>query len=114
MATVTLPDELAARVAPFSRWLPTVLEISLLAFKTPAVETAGELIEFLVTNPSPRDVHAYHAPRRAQERMNRLLTLNQAGVLGEAEQRELDELIKLEGLVITLKAGLSAEDLSAA
>lgn len=114
MATVTLPDELAERVAPFSRWLPAVLEISLLALKTPAVEAAGELIEFLATNPSPRNVHAYHASERAQERMNRLLTLNQAGVLGEAEQRELDELIKLEHLVITLKAGLSAEDLSAA
>lgn len=114
MATVTLPDELAERVAPFSRWLPTVLEISLLAFKTPAVETAGELIEFLATNPSPGEVHAYRASERAQERMSRLLTLNQAGVLGEAEQRELEELIKLEHLVITLKAGLSAEDLSAA
>jgi hypothetical protein len=114
MATVTLPDELAARVAPFSRWLPVVLEVTLLAFKTPAVEAAGELIEFLATNPSPSKVHAYHASERAQERMSRLLTLNQAGVLGEAEQRELDELIKLEHLIITLKAGLSAEDLPAA
>lgn len=113
MATVTLPDELAARVAPFSRWLPTVLEISLLALKTPAVETAGELIEFLATNPSPRDVYTYHAPQRAQERMSRLLTLNQVGVLGASEQRELDELIKLEHLIITLKAGLSTGDLSA-
>lgn len=76
MTTVTLPDELAERVAPFSRWLPTVLEISLLAFKTLAVETAGELIEFLATNPSPRNVHAYHASERAQGRMNKLLTLN--------------------------------------
>ena len=114
MATVALPDELAARVAPFSRWLPTVLEISLLAFKTLAVETAGELIELLATNPSPKNVHAYHASERAQERMSRLLTLNQAGVLGGVEQRELDELIKREHLIITLKAGLSAEDLSAA
>ena len=114
MATLTLPDELAERVAPFSHWLPTVLEISLLAFKTPAVETAGELIEFLATNPLPKDVHAYYASERAQERMNKLLTLNQAGVLGEAEQREIDELIKLEHLIITLKAGLSTEGLSAA
>lgn len=114
MATVILPDELAARVAPFSRWLPTILEISLLTFKTPAVEAAGELIEFLATNPLPRDVHAYHASERARERMERLLVLNQAGVLGQAEQRELDELIKFEHLIISLKAGLSADDLSAA
>lgn len=114
MASVTLPDELAARVAPFGRWVPTVLEISLLALKTPAALTAGELVEFLATNPSPREVHTYHASERAQARMSRLLVLNQAGALGEAEGRELDERIKLEHLVITLKAGLSAEDLSAA
>lgn len=114
MASVTLPDELAARVAPFSRWVPTVLEVGLLALKTPAVETAGELVEFLAINPSPQEVQAYHVSKRAQVRMNRLLTLNQAGALGEAEQRELDELIKLEYLIIILKSGLSAEDLSAA
>lgn len=114
MASVTLPDELAARVAPFGRWVPTVLEIGLLALKTPAVETAGELVEFLAINPTPQEVRAYHVSERAQARMNRLLTLNQAGALGEAEQRELDELIKLEYLIITLKSGLSAEDLSAA
>ena len=114
MASMVLPDELAARVAPFGRWVPTVLEIGLLALKTPAVETAGELVEFLTTNPSPREVHAYGASERAQARMNRLLILNQAGTLGEAEVLELDELIKLEHLVITLKAGLSAADLSAA
>lgn len=114
MASVTLPDELAVRVAPFGRRVPTVLEISLLAFKTPAVEAAGELVEFLATNPSPRNVHNYHASERAQVRMSKLLALNQAGALGEAEGRELDELIKLEHLIITLKGRLSADDLSAA
>ncbi|MDQ3460108.1 MAG: hypothetical protein M3498_12525 [Deinococcota bacterium] len=114
MATVTLPDELAKRVEPFSRWLPTVLETSLLALKTPAVETASELVEFLASNPLAGEVHAYHVSERAQARMSRLLALNQAGVLGEAEARELDELIKLEHLIITLKASLTPEDIAAA
>ncbi len=113
MATITLPDELAERVAPFGRWLPTVLEISLLALKTPAVLTAAELIDFLVTNPSASDVYAYHASKRAQARMNRLLALNQAGTLSHAEARELGELLELEHLIITLKASLT-EDVSAA
>ncbi|MDQ3397774.1 MAG: hypothetical protein M3511_08405 [Deinococcota bacterium] len=114
MATITLPDELAKRVEPFSRWLPTVLEISLLALKTPAIKTASEIVEFLTSNPSPREVHAYHVSKHAQVRMKRLLALNRAGVLGEAEARELDELISLEHLIITLKANLVPEDTAAA
>jgi hypothetical protein len=65
MATITLPDELAKRVEFFSRWLPTVLEISLLALKTPAVETASEIIEFLASNPSPGKVPYLNVPKHA-------------------------------------------------
>ena len=104
MATVTLPDDLAERVEPFGRWLPTVLEISLLGLKTSASRTAGEVIEFLSTGPSTDEVAAYKASVRSQERMSRLLTLNQAGLLGEAEAEELDELLRLENLLIGLKA----------
>ncbi len=39
--------------------------------------------------------------------MSRLLALNQAGLLGEAETAELDELLRLEDLFISLKAGLT-------
>jgi hypothetical protein len=45
--------------------------------------------------------------------MSRLLALNHAGILSEAEARELDELIKLEHLIITLKASLTPEDIAA-
>ena len=111
---VTLSDELAARVAPFGRWVRAVLGVGLLALKTLAVVAAGELIEFLAMNSAPREVYAYGASERAQVQMDRLPTLNQAGALGGAEQRKLDELIKLEHLLISLKAGMSAADLSAA
>ena len=110
MATIILPDELAERVAPFSRWLPTVLEISLLKLKTPATETASELITFLATNPSAQEVEAYHASERSQARMSQLLALNQAGVISKAEAEELDELLKLEHVVISLKAQLTFDD----
>lgn len=93
-------------------------EVSLLALKTPTVETAGELTELLATNPLPREMQADHVSERAKARMGRLLALNRAGALGEVERRELAKLIELEHLVISLKislkAGLSAEDLSAA
>jgi hypothetical protein len=108
MATLTLdmPEKLLERLEPFSRWLPAVLEISLLALKTPAVETASELVEFLASNPTTKDVRGYHASERAQERMLHLLNSNRAGYLGQAEAKELDELLRLEQLMINLKASL--------
>ena len=109
MATVTLPDDLAERVEPFGRWLPTVLEISLLGLKTPASRTAGEIVAFLSTGPSSDEVATYRASVRSQERINRLLALNQAGFLGKVEAEELDELLRLENLLIMLKAELDKE-----
>ena len=111
MTTVTLdmPDKLARRVESLGRWLPTVIEISLLALKTPAVETASEIVEFLASSPSPSEVHTYHASQRAHARMQRLLALNQAGQLSEHETKELDELLKLEHVIVSLKATRSSK-----
>jgi hypothetical protein len=102
--TLEVSDELAARIRPLGAWLGVLLELGLTGFKTLAAATAAEVIEFLSANPSDRQVLAYQASERAQERLRRLLTLNEAGMLGEGEQRELDELQKIEHLVVLLKA----------
>jgi hypothetical protein len=107
--TMQVPDELAERLQSIERWLPTVLELGLVGFKTPATETAAEIIEFLATDPSREAVLEYHVSERAQARLQRLLTLGGAGLLGEAEQRELDELQAIEHVVIMLKAQIAAE-----
>ncbi len=109
--TLTLPDELAKRVEPL-HYLPTILEMSLLTLKTPAAQTEGELTEFLSTNPSSEKVHEYHGTPRAQERMNRLLELNQAGIISEAELKELDELLLLEHIITALKITLKQQEQS--
>lgn len=97
-------DELAERIRPLGVWLSAVLELSLLGFRTLAAATAAEVVEFLSHNPSPRDVLAYRAPERSQDNLRRLLALNAAGLLGENEQRELDELQRIEHVVVMLKA----------
>jgi hypothetical protein len=102
--TMQLPDQLAARVQPLRHWLPTVLELILVGFKTPATQTASEVIEFLATEPTPHSVLAYHVSARAQQRQERLLTLNAAGMLNQDEQRELNELEQIEHIVVMLKA----------
>ena len=106
--TMQLPEALAERIRPLSSWLPTLLELSLVGYQTGAVATATEVIEFLATEPAPVDILNYHVSERGQQRLQRLLALNSAGLLSEAEQRELDELERIEHIVIMLKAEVAA------
>lgn len=107
--TMQLSEELARRVQPLRSWLPVIIELSLIGFKTLATETATEITQFLSTNPSPLEVFNYHVSERAQTRIKRLLALNEAGLIGESEQRELDELQQIEHLMIMLKAQLAKQ-----
>ena len=102
--TMQVSEELAARLRPLGGWLPTVLELSLVGFRTVAAATAAEVIQFLSQDPTPQEVFAYHVSERAQTRLQRLLALNTAGILGEDEQLELDELQRIEHVLIMLKA----------
>ncbi|GAB4434415.1 MAG: hypothetical protein Kow0031_16140 [Anaerolineae bacterium] len=102
--TMKVHDNLAQRLQPMYRWLPAVLELSLVGFRTPATQTASEIIEFLAAGPSPGEVLAYNVSDRAQERLRRLLAINQAGLASEEEQAELDEIGRIEHIMILLKA----------
>ncbi|MBN1991371.1 MAG: hypothetical protein JW953_01610 [Anaerolineae bacterium] len=102
--TMQVTDELAQRLKSIHTWLPTVLELSLIGFKTSAVQTASEIIAFLSNGPSPTEVIAYTVSERAQQRLNRLLALNEAGLLSAEEQAELDEIEQIEHIMILLKA----------
>ncbi|MCK6630033.1 MAG: hypothetical protein L6R45_33265 [Anaerolineae bacterium] len=102
--TMQVPDNLAQRLQPLYHWLPTVLELSLVGFKTPAVQAASEIIDFLATGPAPDEVLAYHVSDRAQERVRRLLAVNAAGLATVEEQTELDEIQQIEHIMILLKA----------
>jgi predicted amidohydrolase len=81
-----------------------VLGLSLVGFKTPAVQTASEIIDCLSTGPSPSEVAAYTVSERAQERVRRLLALNEAGILSSEEQAELGEIEQIEHIMTLLKA----------
>jgi hypothetical protein len=107
--TMQVSEELAKRLRPLGGWLPTVLELSLVGFRTVAAATAAEVIQFLSQDPTPQEVFAYHVSERAQTRLQRLLALNTAGMLGEDEQLELDELQRIEHVLIMLKAQVAGQ-----
>lgn len=102
--TVQVSNELARRLQPIRYWLPAILELSLIGFRTLATETATEIIQFLSRNPSSQEVREYHVSDRAQARLRRLLALNEAGEISEQELLELNELQKIEHIIIMLKA----------
>ena len=101
---LTMPNDLAQKIQPMRPWLPFVLELSLAGFKTPAAQTASEIIDFLATGPTPLEVMGYTVSEERQKRLRRLLALNQSGLLSPEEQAELDEIEKIEHLMILLKA----------
>lgn len=107
--TINISNELATRIQSFSRWLPTILELGLISFKTEAVIVATEIKEFLEKNPSPKKVLKFHVSDKTQERMKRLLALNQLGILSELENRELDELERIEHIMVMLKTQIAKE-----
>lgn len=107
--TLRVSDELAERLQPIGPWLPTVIELGLLGFRTRAAAVASEVIEFLSTNPAPQAVMGFHISEEAQIRLRRLLALNSEGLLSEEERLELDELSQLEHVVVLLKARVAQQ-----
>lgn len=106
---VQVSDELANRIQSFGEWFPAILELSLLDFRTKARDAVSELVKFLEKNPSPQEVLQYQASEKLQKRLGRLLTLNKDGLLSASENLELDELERLEHIVIMLKTKVVKE-----
>jgi hypothetical protein len=101
--TLDISAELESKVKKFETWLPAILEVSLLNFKSPAYQAAGAVTEFLMTNPSAQDAAAYKLPERFQERVDVLLEHNRSATLTEEETRELDDYLKLEHVARIMK-----------
>lgn len=47
--TLQVSEQLAQQLQPLGDWLPSILELSLLRLKTPAAQTASEIVDFLAT-----------------------------------------------------------------
>lgn len=101
--TIELPDELVKQIQPVQHYLPTILQLSITTFQTPAAQTASEIVRFLVQNPSPDEALSYHVPDRAQTRLRDLLDRNREGEILPAENAELDELILIERIMRQVK-----------
>lgn len=115
--TIQIPDELAQRLEPFRDRLPELLS-QLLDSANPAsaslaIATANlqdipqaylEVLDFLITHPTPQDIATFKVSLKAQERLRSLLDKNREGILTDAEVAELDVYEQLEHWMILMKA----------
>ena len=63
-----------------------------------------EVLDFLVSAPTPEQITAFHASDSAQDRLRTLLDINRNGTLTAEEKAELDEMHRINHFVILVKA----------
>jgi hypothetical protein len=63
-----------------------------------------EVLDFLITSPSPRELLAFKVSPATQNRLGDLLEKNREEGLTELEQAELDAFEQIEHVMILLKA----------
>ena len=64
---------------------------------------SDEVIDFLLSQPTPEQVIELRASAEAQERLRYLLDASRSNTLNDAERAELDAYIQLDNLVARLK-----------
>ncbi len=63
-----------------------------------------EVLDFLVSTPTPEQIVAFHASEPAQERLRSLLDANRNGTLTVDEKAELDEMSRVDHFFTLIKA----------
>jgi hypothetical protein len=122
--TIHVPDELAQRLEPLQDRLPELLTrlvetlsprtvsadvLSLVTNPTDAPLAYAEVLDFLLTRPTPQDIIAFRVSPAAQARLRALLDRNREDELNAAEAAELDLYEQLEHLMLLLKAKARAQ-----
>jgi hypothetical protein len=121
MTTITLevPDELAARVTRLQGRLPDLLARALRlesgneGFRSgdehPNPALYREIIDFLASDPLPKELAAFKISRDAQARLEDLLEKNREEELTPEETAEIDAYLQARDLLIFLKANARSE-----
>lgn len=115
--TIQIPDELAEQLEPLRNQLPALLSQLVNAENPDAASLANatadlqgipqaylEVIDFLMTRPTPQHIIAFKVSPEAQARLSSLLDKNREGALTASEVAELDVYEQLEHLMILMKA----------
>jgi hypothetical protein len=101
-------DRLPALLQQIAQALPSdavLADLSLNLGQSPTASPAYiEVLDFLITSPSPRELLAFKVSPATQNRLGDLLEKNREEGLTELEQAELDAFEQIEHVMILLKA----------
>jgi hypothetical protein len=117
--TVQVSEALAERLEPVRDRLPVLLQqiaqalphdatLGELSLKLSQAETASpaymEVLDFLMTSPSPQEIIDFKISPATQTRLGELLEKNREEALTDLEQAELDAFEQIEHVMVLLKA----------
>lgn len=104
--TLTVPEDLVARLLPVKDRLPQILELGLRQYQSqpPQFEGLGDVLELFARLPGPEDVLALRPSATLQERISTLVAKQRDGRLSDEEQREWQQVEYAEHLVRLAKA----------
>ena len=117
--TVRIHDDVAAHLAPIYDHLPALLQK--IAWSMPSMMgdaalpdaltseastsvVYADVLDFLVTTPTPEAILAYKVSKETQTRLRTLLEKNREEGLSPAEEAELDTFEQIEQMMMFLKA----------
>jgi len=104
VVTIEVPETLIQRLEPVRERLPEVLERGLRARPPLPAQVYSYILEFLAGGPTAKEVANFRPAPEMQARVSELLEKNRAGTLTEMEQAELDEYMRIEHLMLMIKA----------
>ena len=122
--TIQVPDDVAQRLEPLQDRLPDLLTRLVEALSPRAVSADvrslvtnpldaplayAEVLDFLITRPTPQDIVTFKVSPAAQARLRTLLDKNREEMLDAAEAAELELYEQLERLMLLLKAKAQAQ-----
>jgi hypothetical protein len=101
--TIQVPESLAEKIAANRERLPEVLALGFEELPPLPNEVYRLVMEFLASNPSPDAILDFDLTSAMRERASTLVQRERAGQTSTAETAELDEYIRIDNILSTLK-----------
>lgn len=110
--TLDIPDELATQLTGLEGQLPEILKIGLDKIHSQSqsnFEDFSDVLEVLVSFPTPEEILALSPSKKLQLRIDELLEKNRTNGLAPEEQKEWDQYTYLEHIVRLAKIKATAK-----